>query len=280
MKICPISSPYIRLFLFLCLLLICPHVTSSWLINDRGLSAPGHFRPLYCWWRSFVESSWSAAQQNKVAPSHFVPSSLLSYIFYEWQELKKWIHGKSTLSNYWDISKVKRSKNSLSAAPLSLPSGCLKCGLLPCFDMGSEYGGGPSGNQSWLLGLQGQAFRERQMCHWRQPTMTYRHARQPGRVWQTTTRSLHENTHSHLFLCSYNNLVERSFIFSLGTLWAKLFLFFPLFSFADFNLHPLKWSMGCFHVKKRVKCVKGSENLFSLWAMGSHMNIKPSKVLH
>lgn len=64
--------------------------------------------------------------------------------------------------------------------------------------MGSEYGGGPSGNQSWLFGLQTQVFRERQMCHWRQPTMTYRHARQPGRVWQTTTRSLHENTHTHI----------------------------------------------------------------------------------
>lgn len=82
--------------------------------------------------------------------------------------------------------------------------------------------------------------------------MSYRQARQPGRVWQTTTRSLHENTHSHLFLCSYNNPVERSFIFSLGTLRGNFLLLFNLHPLDEFCL-ILKWSMKCFHLNKWVR---------------------------
>lgn len=63
------------------------------------------------------------------------------------------------------------------------------------------------------------------MCHWRHPTVTYRQARQAGRVWQTTTKSLHENAHRHLFLCSYYNPVERKFHSQSGNLRGLLLSF-------------------------------------------------------
>lgn len=112
---------------------------------------------------------------------------------------------------------------------------------LPCFDTDSEYRGGPSGNQSRLFGLRGQAFRQRQICHWRQLTMTYRQAWQPVRVWQTTAITPQENSHSHLFLCSYNNPVDRSFIFSLGTSFC--------YSFSDFISSPSWWFQFNFQMR-------------------------------
>lgn len=216
MKICPISSPYISL---------CPHVTSLWLINDRGLSAPDHFRPAIIILMKVIPS-WSAAQQNTVAPSYFVLSSFLCNIFYEWQQLKKWIHGKSTSSNYWDVSKVKRSKTVSQQLPSLFPLDVWNVASFPALIRAQSTGEAPQVTRAGSLDCRTRlSERDRCVIEDSQPWPTG-WARQPGRVWQTTTRSLHENTHSHLFLCSYNNPVERSFIFSLGTLRGNFFSLF------------------------------------------------------
>lgn len=121
----------------------------------------------------------------------------------------------------------KEKKNSLSAARLSLPPGHLKCALpLPSFlwyGLRVE-GEAPqvtrAGSLDWRASLS-----ERRMCHWSHPTVTYRQARQAGRVWQTTTKSLHENALRHLFLCSYYNPVERKFHSQSGNLRGLLLPF-------------------------------------------------------
>lgn len=90
-----------------------------------------------------------AAQQEMFSASLFLP--LHSSLHLSWVT-------KAEENLFVDKARAltipDASKSSLS---LFAP-GRLKCGPLPCFDMGSEYRGGPSGNRSRLFGL--QAFRE------------------------------------------------------------------------------------------------------------------------
>lgn len=155
----------------------------------------------------------------------------------------------------------KEKKNSLSAARLSLPPGHLKCALpLPSFlwyGLRVE-GEAPqvtrAGSLDWRASLS-----ERQMCHWSHPTVTYRQARQAGRVWQTTTKSLHENALRHLFLCSYYNPVERKFHSQSGNLRGLLLSFL-------FQSSLSWWITFDFEMKKVshvwIENVKNPENVF------------------
>ncbi len=182
-------------------------------ISGRYTADEGHF----------VKSSWSAARQNKV-----IPSSLLCYIFYEWQKQKKWIHGKSTLSNYWDASKVKRSKTVSQQLPSLFPLDVWNVTSFPALIWAQSTGEAPQVTRAGSLDCRARlSERDRCVIEDSQPWPTGMPDSLGGFDKQLPDLCMRTHT-ATCFHALYNNLVERSFIFSLGTLGAILLFSFHL----------------------------------------------------
>lgn len=129
----------------------------------------------------------------------FFPSSFWHSSLHEWQRQTK-LHEKRQYYNWWH----------LSSAPLfPTPQDVWDVAQIPALIRALSWGEAPEVTRDRAVSLQKEEEGEKDRCS-AEDIHPWPKAWETERFWQTTS-SLHENTCSHLFLCSHVNPAARTF---------------------------------------------------------------------
>ncbi len=194
--------------------------------------------------RKGYSSNHLGLQLNKVKlPPLSLTLQLFFSIFYGWQKLRQWIHGKNTSSKYWDVSKVKRIKTVSQQLPSFFPLDIWNVASFSALICAQSTGEAPQVTRAGSLDCRARlSERDRCVIEDSQPWPAGMPDSLGGYDKQLPDPRMRTHTHTHteppVFMLIIIFLGKVSF-----SAWELSEGTSILFAFVGFNLHYLEWSI-------------------------------------